>query len=185
MCQAEQRVVGAGDVAGGEDVRVGGPQARVDGDPVPGGQARRLGQLGVGRDPDADDDHVGLDVTAVGQPYPAGPAARAGDLADLNAEPQVHAVLAVQAGEDPGGLGAEHPEQREFGRLQDGDLDAGRARRGGGFQADPARSDDRDPRGALEGRLDPVAVGHPAQVEHAVGVRARNREAARRGAGGQ
>jgi hypothetical protein len=51
--------------------------------------------------------------------------------------------------------------------------------------ADPARADDRDPGGALEGGLDPVAVVHPAQVQHAVGAGARHREAARRGAGGQ
>ena len=185
MCQAEPRVVGVGDVPGGVDVRVGGPQLRVDDDAVSGLQARRLGQLDVRRDPDADDHRVGLDQAAVGQPHPGGPAARAGDLAHLHAEPQVDAVLAVQAGEDPGGLGAEHAQQRELGRLQDGDLDAGRAGRGGGLQADPARADDRDPGRGLEGGLDLVAVRHPAEVEHAVGAGARHREAARRGAGGQ
>ena len=40
-----------------------------------------------------------------------------GDLLDLDAEPQVDAVLAVQVGEDLGDLGAEHPQQRQLGRL--------------------------------------------------------------------
>ena len=185
MCQAEPRVQGVGHVPGGEDVRVGGPQPGVDHDPVADLQASRLGQLGVRRDPDADDDRVGRDVAAVGQPDAVGPAARGGDLAHLHAEPQVHAVLAVQAGEDPGDLGAEHPQQRQLGRLQHGDLDASRAGRGGAFQADPARADDRDPGGGLEGGLDLVAIAHPAQVEHAVGVAARHREVPRRGPGGQ
>ena len=105
--------------------------AGVDHDPVADLQARRLGQLGVRSDPDADDDRVGRDVAAVGQPDAGDPAVRGGDLAHLHAEPQVDAVLAVQVGEDPGDLGAEHPQQRQLGRLEHGDLDAGRAGRGG------------------------------------------------------
>jgi hypothetical protein len=178
-------VQGAGHIPGGEEVRVGGPQPGVNHDPVADLQARRLGQLGVRRDPDADDDGVGRDVAAVGQPDAAGPAVRGGDLAHLNAEPQVHAVLAVQAGEDAGNLGAEDPQQRQLGRLQQGDLDAGRAGRGGALQPDPPRADDRDPGDGLEGGLDLVTVAHPAQVEHAICVGARHPEAARRGPGGQ
>ena len=53
-----------------------------------------------GRDADADDHRVGLDLAAVGQPYPAGPAAAPVISLDLDAEPQVDAVLAVQVGED-------------------------------------------------------------------------------------
>ena len=84
-------------------------------------------------------------MAAVGQPYAAGLAAGSGDLGDLDAEAQVDAVLAVQAGEDLGYLPAEHPQQRQFGRLEDRHLDAGGPGRGGGLQADPARSDHRDP----------------------------------------
>ena len=75
-------------------------------------QAGRLGELAVWHDADADDDHVGADLGAVGQPDPVGAAAGAGDLRDLDAEAQVDAVLAVQVGEDLGHLGAEHPQQR-------------------------------------------------------------------------
>ena len=135
--------------------------------------------------PTPDDDRVGLDVAAVGQPHAVALPARAGDLADLHPEAQVHAVLAVQAGEDLGDLGAEHPQQRQFRRLQYRDLDAGGAGRGGGLQADPAPADHRDPGRGLQSRLDLVAVADASQVQHAVQVGARHREPARRGAGGQ
>ncbi len=182
---AEQPVVGVGDVAGGVDVRVGGTQLRVDDDAVAGLQAGHLGELAVGRDPDADDDRVGLDTAAVGQPRAAGPAAGSGDLRDLDAEAQVDAVVAVQVGEDLGDLAAEHAQQRELGRLQQCHLDAGRPRGSGALQADPASSDHRDPGRSLEGGLDLVAVGDPAQVQHTAQVSARHRQAAWRGAGGQ
>ena len=54
-------------------------------------------------------------------------------------------MLAVQVGEDLGDLAAEDPQQRQFRHLQHGDLDAGGAGRGRGFQADPAAADHRDP----------------------------------------
>jgi hypothetical protein len=94
-------------------------------------------------------------------------------------------VLAVQACEDLGHLPAEHPQQRQLGRLQHRHLRAGSPGRGGGLQPDPARADHRDPGRGLEGRPDLVAVGHPAQVQHAPGVGTRHGQAPRRGAGGQ
>ena len=107
-------------------------------------------------------------MAAVGQAHPRGFAAVAGDLGDLHPAAQVHVVLAVQVGEDLGDLAAEDPKQRQFRRLQHGDLDAGGAGRGRGFQADPAAADHRHPWRAFEGRLDLVAVGDSSQVEHAV-----------------
>ena len=64
----------------------------------------------------------------------------AGDLGDLDAAAQIHAVVAVQAGEDLGDLGAEHAQQRQFRGLQHRDLDAGRP---GRRQRSPARSSRR------------------------------------------
>ncbi len=69
----------------------------------------------------------------------------AGDLADLHPAAQVHAVLAVQAGEDLGDLVAQYPQQRQSRHLQHGDLGTGGAGRGRGLQADPAGADHRDP----------------------------------------
>ena len=54
----EPRMVGVGHVAGGEHVRVGGLQLRVNEDPVFDGQTGLLGEFEVGPDPDADDDDV-------------------------------------------------------------------------------------------------------------------------------
>ena len=64
------------DLPGGVDVRVGGTQLRVGDDAVADLKAGGLGELDVGRDPDADDDRVGLDVGSVGQPHAVSPAAR-------------------------------------------------------------------------------------------------------------
>ena len=132
--------------------------------PSPHLQARRLGQLGVGRAPTPTIDRVGRRCDC------RRPAARrrlpaaAGDLGYLDAEAQVDAVLAVQGGEDPAHLRAEYVQQRQLGRLQDRHLDPGRPSRRGDLQADPARADHRIRVAACEGRPDPVAVGHPAQV---------------------
>ena len=111
------------------------------------------------------------------EPDTAGPAAGAGDLGDLDAETQVDAVLAVQVGEDLRDLLAEHPQQRQLGRLQDRDLGPRGPGGGRGLQADPARADHHDPRRGLERGLDLVAVGDPAQVKHAVQVAALDRQA--------
>ena len=132
------------------------------------------GELAVGRDPDPDDDHVGLDAAPVGQQHSVGPAPAAGDLGDLDTAAQVHAVLLVQGGEDLGDLAAEHPQQWQFRHFQHGHGQAGGPGRGRGLQADPARTDHRDPGGRLEGRLDPVAVADGSQVEHAVEAGARH-----------
>jgi len=94
-------------------------------------------------------------------------------------------VVAVQSGEDQGRLPAEDPKQRQLTRLQDRHLDSGGAGRGGSFQADPARTDYRNPRRSLEGLLDLVAVRNPAQVEHAAGSSAGHSQPARRGASSQ
>ena len=145
MCLPSRGWKRVGDVAGGVDVRVGGAQLRVDPDAVIDLEACCGGELAVGRDPDPGDDRVGRDVAAIGQAHPGGLAVVAGDLADLHAAAQVHLVVTVQVGEDLGDLAAEDPQQRQFRRLQHGDLDAGGAGRGRGLQADPAAADQRDP----------------------------------------
>ena len=54
-------------VAGGEDRRVGGGEAVVDGDAVVAGEPGGLGERGVGDGADADDDEIGGDAAAVGE----------------------------------------------------------------------------------------------------------------------
>ena len=82
-------------------------------------------------------------------------------------------------------LRAEDVQQRQFGRFQDGDVDPGGAGGSRHLQADPAGADDEYAGRGGEGVPDPVAVGGPAQVQHAVGVRAGQRQAARDRSGGQ
>lgn len=53
-------------------------------------------------------------------------------------------MVAVQVGEDCGYLPAENSEQGQFRRLEDCHLDVGDPGGRRGFQADPARTDDRD-----------------------------------------
>ena len=52
---------------------------------------------------------------------------------------------AVQVGEDPGDLVAEHAQQRQLGVLHDGDLAPCCTGGGGDLQADPAGADHDDP----------------------------------------
>ena len=139
-------------------------------------QPRRCGELAVGCEPDAGDDHVGLDAAAVGQQHAGRPGPAAGDLGDLYTAAQVDAVLPMQVGEDLGDLAAEHPQQWQFRHFQHRHCHAGGPGRRRGLQADPAGTDHRDPGGRLEGRPDPVAVPEVPQVEHAVEVGARHGE---------
>src|SRR5205814_4444343 len=67
---AQQRVVGAGDVAGGVDVRVCAAQRRVDHDAVVDVQTRVARQLGGGGGADPDEHGVAFDLGAVGQSQP-------------------------------------------------------------------------------------------------------------------
>jgi hypothetical protein len=62
---AQQRVVGVGDVACGEDVVVGGAQVLVGEDAVVDVEPAGSGQFDVGGDADADDDDVGGQFRAV------------------------------------------------------------------------------------------------------------------------
>src|SRR5690606_24448525 len=169
----EQRVVGAGHVAGGEDVGVGGAERGVHEHAVVDLEPGRGGEPGVGFDADASDDGVGLDAGAVGE------ADASGDLLDLDAEPQVEAVGAVEVGEGRADPFAEDAQQRLASGLQHGDVDAGGAGGGGHFEADPARADDGDPGGAGQHVAEAFAVVDGAQVEGVAG------QAARGGAGGE
>ena len=88
-----------GDVPGGVDVRVGGAQRRVHGDPAVGQvEAGSIGQRDVRDDADADDDGVGRDRGAVAQ-LDAGDPALTQEAADPGAEPQVDPMIAMQPGE--------------------------------------------------------------------------------------
>ena len=88
-------------------------------------------------------------------------------------------MLAVQVREHGRDLRAEDVQQRQLRRLQDGDACSRDAGSGRYLQADPPGADDEHTGRGLEGVPDPVAVFDPAQVQHAVGVRAGQRQAAR------
>ena len=149
---AQQRMERVGHIAGRKDVRVGGTQLRRPRCRCrPPARPRR--ERTIRRDPDPDDDHVGLDVTAVRRPTAGGPAPAAGDLQRLHTAAQVDPVVLVQVGEDLRNLATEHPQQRQVGHLQHGDLSAGRAGGGGGLQPDPAGADHHDPGGRWKAAL--------------------------------
>ena len=115
-------------------------------------------------DASSDDDGVGGQVTAVGEPHPGRVVVLAGDLGDLHTAAQVHSVPAVQVGEELRDPDAQHPEQRQLPCFQDGDFDPRGPGGGRGFQTDPAAADDHDAGDGAEHFLDPVAVTEPPQV---------------------
>ena len=117
---AEQRVVGVGDVPGRVHVGTEATHRLVDDDPVVDPQPRRLGQIDIGADADAHDDEVGENVDSLVGHYPGDVVAGAGQFPHSRAQPQVYAVLAVQAGEHPSQLVAECGAQRRLLRLHDG-----------------------------------------------------------------
>jgi hypothetical protein len=91
-------LIGVGDVAGGVDVVVGCAQVTVGEDAVVDVEPAGLRQLDVGGDPDADDDHVGVQLGAVGKLHRAGGRRVGGGRLDRGGgDPaaQVYAVLGV------------------------------------------------------------------------------------------
>jgi len=102
-----------------------------------------LGQLGVGLDPDPDDEEVDVERAAVAEGDRRTVAAR-GDGGHLDAGAQVDAVLAVEVGEDLRDLRPEDAQEREVERLEDGDLRAVVPRGRSDLEADPAAADDAD-----------------------------------------
>jgi hypothetical protein len=108
----QARVIRVGDVAGSEDVRIGGAQVLVNDDAVVDLEVGRGGEFGARDDAHANDDHVGIDPRPVAEhdtgrlPVPAGQFGRRGSVA------QVHTMAVVQVGKDGRDLGAEHMLQR-------------------------------------------------------------------------
>ena len=78
---------------------------------------------------------------------------------------------------------AHDAEERRGLRLDDGDRAARVARCCGDLEADPPGADDDDPRPVGEAGLERLRLLHLAEVEHAVEIRTRHVEGARRGAG--
>ena len=101
-------------------------------------------QLGVRRDADADHDEVDVEHGTIGEPD-ALDAVAALDEDDTDAEPHVHAVVAVDVGDDRAHLGAEPPLERHGQRLDEADVDPAPTAGGRHLGADEPGADDRDP----------------------------------------
>ena len=146
---AVEGVVGVGDVAGGEDARRAGLQVLVDEDAVVDGEPGLGGQPGARLHADADDHEVALELASV-----AGADAldRRVALEGLDAGPEqhLHAVVEVDVAVDGAHLGAEHALERDGEGVDDRDLEAALARRGGDLGADPAGPDHDDRAAAVQ-----------------------------------
>ena len=178
-------MVGVGQVTGGVDARVGGAQRRVGHHPIVDLQAGVGGQAGVGHGADAHHHDVRGQRRARRGDHLADLPGRAPDLAHRLAEPELHAVLAVQVGEHLAQLGADRAVQRGRLRLDHRHLAAGLAGRRRRLQADPARAHGDHPPAAAEGGREPLRVADGPQVQHAVPVGPGYVQPAWRRAGGQ
>ena len=83
---------------------------------------------------------------------------------------------------DRADFAAEYAFERDGHRIQDGDLEAALAGRGGDLGADPAGADHHDRAAAIQSLAQRVGILDAAQVQDAVEVRAGDREAPRLGA---
>ena len=124
-----------------------------------------------GRDADADDDDVGLDGAAVGQPHPLD-AIVAVESVDADAEPQVDAVIAMDVAAQRAHLLAEHPPERHRQRLDHRDVEATFPRRRRDLGADEARRRRRPPEGCAR-----IAPKRDASRRVCAGCRARRARA--------
>ena len=138
----------------------------------------------AGLDADPHDEQVALDDRAVAQRQAYAAIRRRRDVLDLGVEPEVHAVRAMQVGEDLRDPGTDHPEQRQRGRLDHGHRAAGRRGGGGHLEPDPAGPDDDDPAALDQRGAQGTAVVEGAQVGDRRAAVVRGVEPARGGAGG-
>ncbi len=170
------RVEGVGDVPGGEDPGSGGGEVLVDEDPVVDGQSCRLGELGTGSDADSDDDDVGsLDAAVAEDDCFDGLGAP--QFGDPGAQPEVHAVVGVEAGEHGTDVVAEDALQRDWSRIDEDDLGAHLPGRRRDLGADPPGADhDHAGRGA-DGVAKSLRVVDGAEVVDATEVRSGDAEA--------
>ena len=155
---AVEGVVGVGDVAGGEHAGRAGLQVLVDEDAVVDGEPGLRGELGARLHADADDHEVALELASV-----AG-----ADALDRRRRPRrprrrspcsiSHAVVGVDVAVDGADLGAEHALERDRERVDDGDLEAALAGRGGDLGADPAGADHDDRAAAVQPLAQRVGV---------------------------
>ena len=161
---AEERVVGAGDVPGGEDRWVGGAQVLVDHDPVVDVQAAGHGDVGVRSGAHADDDKVGVDLG----PGFQDDGARRGiggsqDAVDLLFESEIDPVLQVQVSEDLRDAVAEHACEGKGRAFDHCHFEAPNTCGGGDLEADPAATDHGDGVGRVPGVAQAIGVLHSPQ----------------------
>ena len=181
---AVEGVASVRDVTGGEHAGHAGLKVLVDEDAVVDCDARPDGEPGARLDPDTDHDEVALELAAV---------ARADSLdrpvafegLDAGAHQHLRAVVGMDVAVEGTHFGPHHPLERNGERIEDRDLEAALTGGGGDLGTDPARPDDHHRAAALESSAQGVRVPDAAQVQHAVQLGPRNREASRLGPGGE
>lgn len=168
------------DVAHGEDVGIAGAQGGVDlhaavGHREPG----PFGQFDVGLGAYRDKHRVGGDGRAVGQGQAGGVTVLDSDAVHLGFQSQIHAVVAVQVGEQgPDGF-AECGQQRLLRGFHDGDGEVALSCAGRNLQADPAGTHHREGRTLGQDGIESDGVGVAAQVVHSGGISAGDRRPTR------
>jgi hypothetical protein len=157
------RVIRIGHIPRGPQPGDGARQVLVHDNAVVEHDVGALHQLGAGREPDPDQEHVALHGGAVGQHHLRGGAVTA-ETVDSGPEVQVHPVLGVEVPEHGPHLGPEHPFERHRRPFDQGDLRAHLAGGRGDLGPDPSRSDHHEPVGAGDGVAQGVAARQAAQV---------------------
>ena len=142
---AEERVVPSGDVARRDDAGGRREAGGVADDAVLERQPRSLQPRRLRRDPDADDDEVGVDGAAVAQAHALDPTV-AVEAGDRDADTQVDAVVAVELAAGRAHLVAERPRERDGQRLEQGHVEPPAPARGRDLGADEAGADHDHPR---------------------------------------
>ena len=175
-------VPGGSDVARGVHAGRAGLQLLVDDDAVVDLQAGRDGQLDSGGDPDADDDDIGvLDVAVAQDDVLDG--VGAAQLGDSGPQPQLHAVVGVQAAEHLTDLVAQDAVQGRRGGVDEDDLGAHLSSGRGDLRADPTGSNHRHATGGANGVAEPDRIADRAEVVDAGEIGSGDVEVARLGAG--
>ena len=130
-----------------------------------------LEPVGGGSNPQPDDDQIGGDLRAVGEPHPLH-AAVTDERVDADADPQVHAVASMQLPPARGQLLAQRQGQQPAGLLDQHDLESHRPATRGHLGADEPSPDDHHAGPRAQPLANREAVLDRAEQQHPLGHRA-------------
>ena len=140
----------------------------VDDDTVIDGEPGLAGEFGIGNNPDADEDQIGRQASAVRRLDAGHPAIGAKDPGYSGTQRNLGAPANMRIGKELRGLRRYHSAHWLQRNLDDVDIGAARDRDRGKFEADEAGADNDDVMCLIQSQPQRIGIGEGSQRQHAI-----------------